>query len=488
MNDAERQPAPQEPLPKSNRFSSCKRYLAERLGCLILLTKWLGAMAACTLSLLLTFFLLAWLASSVLVTHAQKRLEASWRQDFNVGMPLRGEPAREEANETARRLDRALEPLGFALSRPPRASRAERAKRKTGIWTVDRRLSAYFLEEVRSPLAPARPLPEEVERFLDENGAILEGARDILLGPSLPRWKTRPDRLQDAPLPYLSGCFKLHHLLWAMAIRCGGRGEPEESARYGRAAWRVALALAGRDEMICMLVDMAMVRQQAALARKAGLPPDEWRDQVRSIDIHARLMNSFQHEARVWYQLAERDRIDDQSDLNGIHGMWRTPLLGNYLRYQVLAMLDRWRIILRDLEEAGPYPVRPADFANRLVYPRWNILGRIATPEFYDLWLRGSITGLDLDLTSRALSLPASYGPQAAESTWTEPSGCGDLSWRFTRSRSGDLEIVCSEPLETWLDDGKARGLYFIRLADAARSPNSAIGSRNPVGAAPSPR
>lgn len=258
-----------------------------------------------------------------------------------------------------------------------------------------------------------------------------------------------------SPLPHLLAHRHLQSLLLARASMQVERGVPERAERPLEASWALNGALVERPDLISRLLAVSIAGMQRGVLRTLAKPPATWPPRLRE-PYPLPLRISFQLEAWNWTRYTTgswgifdvsymEDGVEPPRSAPGTAGRWLTA---PYVRLSFAGVSEA---LLResqrlDSERRCDFDVDRHAKEFEESFPRWNILGRIATPSLVRSWTAFRYAELDRELTSLVL---AARGGHAATGRWpgaaVPSSTCQGVSWLHEPGGDGTLTIRSSE-------------------------------------------
>lgn len=373
-------------------------------------------------------FAVAYLALEVMGAQKEKAVRARWAssqgslEDFQRSLP------QTDMNAEAKALEALAAKLGMAQDLPGAPWSDAKAP-----------LSDYVTSELEKPTPAVVPPPEAVAVFLSAQGDTVASLRRQLLQGALPIWESRRSNFFEAPIPRLLTLLSFQKILAAEGLAAIQRGDDAAALEDLEASWKLHQALAARPEMICALVDMALLRIQAGLLRKTRGAPPAWPERLEAGDPRAQVLRAYKVEACGILEV-------------GSGPNWTRVMIANPgLRHRILGRLTHGYVRLCAANGAGTLLdmvelIRSSDPCARDTKERvdailkktpwWNLFASIALSNLSSSWQRADRLQLDLELTDRLLK--ARMARDANGGRWPdilpglEPSSCKAERWSYT--------------------------------------------------------
>jgi hypothetical protein len=218
-------------------------------------------------------------SAGILVGAAFWALDISARQaeqqlDITATAFLKKHP-KIESNTVAQALNQSLVTLGLDPVVPGPFKYKE--------FALESKSLPYFQQQLRQTEGVLKPLPREIQVYLNTQQSTLEKTQNLLLGQTLPVWIFDVEGASQVEFPYLNtiGLFRLHTLFLLQAIAADRNSQFAEREQALAAAWRMQEALTQHPLM--RLFTPTMVRSQLGIMRYMdGLSP-QWQTRITAI-------------------------------------------------------------------------------------------------------------------------------------------------------------------------------------------------------------
>jgi hypothetical protein len=359
----------------------------------------------------------------------------------------------------ANTLDEMTRPLGIRMifRRGDRAEEGPNAEALKALGTAISRI-----ERPKPGTSPG--IPPEAEAFLSrERGRLDAIILHILEGGSLV-WEQDVSKGTGAPVPGLLGHRQLTSMLLGRAWLSARDGRVADAERALEASWRVNASYLERPDVLSQLIAVAVAQMQQGVLRATPSVAPVWLERMKERPFSGRFPVALQLEASNWtrytrgyWGVFDVTYMEDGSVPPAGWGSVPRFLMTPYMRLSVAGISEA---LLRATHELAPQRRCDIDmkryskkFEDSI--PRWNIIGRIATPSVVKIWTVLRETDLDRELTERVLLARAERG---ASGSWPASGGpsavCEGLAWEYGLVGGGSLDIrPTSEPFR--LDDPK---------------------------------
>jgi hypothetical protein len=382
-------------------------------------------------------------------SHRVRRTQEAWAGE---GAPLDAFAARfpyEPSSPAALQLDERTRSLGIhmVLRENARPSDPTNAQQK-----LLAELGSAVGKLSRSADGVPPPLPPAAEALLERERSTLGAIVGHILEAGPLRWELDISKGLAGPTPSLLGHRQLQGLLLARSWVAARDGRPAEAERALEASWRLNASFVERPELISQLIAVAVASMQHEVLRVTPQPAPIWRSRMSERPFSSGFSTSLQFEAAGWMRFA--DGSWGVSDLNH-YGETTTPprgplgRIGRFLTapYVQLSVADTSDALLRARRELARQRRCDLDmtaYSKRFEesLPRWNVIGRVASPSVVRAWVSLREGDLDRELTERALIARAE---RAASGAW--PRGpfastvCEGASWEYRATAGGGLSL-----------------------------------------------
>ena len=379
---------------------------------------------------------------------AVRRAEAAWAE---AGAPMDAFIARfplQADSPAALKLDELTRPLGIPMAGvTPKATPESKAQGER-LQAVGKALTAC--ERSGSDRCP--PFPADTASLLQAEAARLDAIETHILdgGPLL--WEQDVAKGLAAPIPHLLGHRYLQNLLLGRASLRIAEGTPQLAEKPLEASWILNASLAGRPDLISRLIVTAIGGMERGVLRTLPKPRDPWPSRLHQPLFPQPLRVPFQLEAWNWTRFTTgswglfdlssmEDGVAPRSSALGAVGRWLTA---PYVRLSFAGMSEALLAESQRLDAERRCDLDVDRHAKEFEasFPRWNILGRIATPSLVRSWAALRRAELDQELTTLVL---AARGARAASGQWPTvavPSAvCEGVSFEQSAGADGTLTI-----------------------------------------------
>jgi len=253
--------------------------------------------------------------------------------------------------------------------------------------------------------------PPAVARYLAENAAALDAARDHILSGAPITWESKLSKGWDAPIPNLAGHMALQKMFAARALD-KARNNDASAWEDLRASWRLNRGLWSRPDMISIIIALESSRIVNGAARKMPLPAPAWLGETFKFDYAGPLAAAQQTDAWIVHHGAERSLA------------WKELLHEVEYRMQSTQYLDVMRTYTDEALKSKACDATSPEFATA----RASIASTsplIAIPNLTAVWHRLMRFRAELEATERVLQLRAG-------GNLTVNSRCSDGTWQLT--------------------------------------------------------
>ncbi len=262
--------------------------------------------------------LLLWLVGgNAYARYRERQVERAWVQSFGTYELLLSRYPKTTTNETARRLETLVKPLGLDLT--PKTHEAITAhavsSRSSSESEVERgrhAVSSYLTAELESPKSSIDLPPKEVSSFLSAHLGDLRAVEEELLTRPPPVWSHNPSIASDRqPIPDTTALISLQRTLLGKALEESARGDDSDAQRTLDASWKLNSEYRRIPDALCQIVALAAASRQVGVLRKIAADAGLWRTRVFEHDykqsrLDAELLWSWPTAAkpREWNRLA----------------------------------------------------------------------------------------------------------------------------------------------------------------------------------------
>jgi len=402
--------------------------------------------------------------------NALRRAERAWaeRAEPMESFVARYPPRPDSAAATA--LDALTRPLGIQMCGPYKKDETESDKARTRELGS---LGSFVGECGRSGNDRCPPLPPEAAEFLERERGRLEAIETQILEGGPLHWEQEIGKGFAAPVPRLLGSRQLQGLLLARGLDHDAHGRGAAAERSLEASWVLNASYAERPELISRLITVAVAQMQNAVFRVLRSPSHRWLERLRQrsftrddvlVPYQAEAWSLLHHARAAWgiFDLDEAERGEPKK-----RSVFEDARRFATVPYVRLSLANGAEALLGAVEHLRAQPRCDFDvdaYSKRFEdsFPRWNVLGRIATPSA----VRGFVSMRHSDLdTELAVHVLAARAARRASGRWpSEPTAsavCDGITWQAQPADDGSLTISPSaRPFTT--DDPRWR--WSIRL------------------------
>lgn len=384
------------------------------------------------LFLVLALPAVAYVRATLQAGRAAKGAEQAWAADFGpFDEAIRKHPS-QAANETATRLEPAVQPLGLDLAPldPRQGNRAADAP----AWAAA--VNAYVVAQLATPGAEVEAPPEEVARFLEEHRGDLDAIESLLVAGPPPVWALDLAAPKNGRLPTGLALLALQRALTARSLAAVHAGHADAAARGLEASWSLNASLRGRGETNALLISLAAARLQVGALRKVvSADAAVWKTRLASLDYRRDLAESiFLSRGR-----AREGRARSRREGGGL----RALVMGPWRRLSAAKESNAVRGEVVRLRDAPP--------SDQLPEP--DPVAGAAIPNLRNAFLRAYRLVVDAELTARVLDAraarAASKGRWPATLPGVETSAYPGASWSYTVAADGTATIGFSKELKS---------------------------------------
>lgn len=295
--------------------------------------------------------LLVTLVMHLKVSSAEKRYVAEWNALVGpIDEGYRQEFPATVNNAAAADLDKALKPLGQALTPGYQANAGHRQAFEAVGWNE---VLGQNLERPRGVIQLQDPV---MLAYLESHAAELDALLVHLEKGQTVTWAFTPGDY-SSPLPSLRHHLDTQRLLLAWALLHTQEGRDKEAIRAFRGAMTMRQNLQTRPELISQLIALSEANMQMAAARKLPLSPEEWQDLGAAFDHRASLNLGIRSETHMHWMVGQDPA---QAVGSGTHlSTWQRILFFNFVtrpwirREGVEMMKANLRVFQADLDSPG---------------------------------------------------------------------------------------------------------------------------------------
>jgi len=298
-------------------------------------------------------------------------------------------------------------------------------------------LNEYVRAQLQRGEDRAEAAPPKVAAILGAKVAPLDAVRAQLLSATPPRWTMHIDRGLDAPLPNLLGHMELTRLFVARALDASSRGDAAAWEDL-HAAWNLGAGVRTRPELISQLISLALARTINGAARTAPGPRPAWMHELADYDVRHSMLASMQGEAWMMHHASEK-LIGGAGFLNRVENAVAWP----YAHLMGSSTLAAYRRSATELAASRDCDFRSGGFSDRMLasIPSWNIIGRIALPNFGSMWQRVAHYGAEREATAKVIDLRSGVNVDVASTQ------CSDGTWSVAQRADGARVLKFSRKL-----------------------------------------
>ena len=186
---------------------------------------------------------LVWLVGgNAYARHREKQVERAWVQSFGPRQALLDRYAKTATNETARRLEALVKPLGLDLTPKTQDEITAQARASSESELPEdrarRAVSLYLTAELERPEAGIDAPPQEVREFFNTHAKALQGLEAELVASPPPSWDFDPSSVPDRQaIPNFYGLLRVQRMLLAEALVESFREDRASASRTLEASW-----------------------------------------------------------------------------------------------------------------------------------------------------------------------------------------------------------------------------------------------------------
>jgi hypothetical protein len=349
--------------------------------------------------------------------------------------------------------------------------------------------AAWLDSQLKSSDEAIGPPAPKVKEFLDRRRVVVSRTAGLLLH-EVPEWgfdlRQRPggDRL-SSDVHLLTS---VNRLLLSEALLEERLGHHAEAGEYLEASWSLSQSLAGRPDLLSLIIAVALWKQQAGALRKMAEPPFQWAERLSNDSARNRLLSAIEDEPLIGFL--------NSSDTGSSDPSWPNVVERMSAGYEVLASLIREssacaltkrpldeirRRVLQEFktdgdmettsgdedenaDESRPRERTPADLERTA-----RILTDIGLTTAIDMAFRGARLQIDRELTLKILELrqqkAASRPRRWPEAPDLSSAVCSESSYEYSATRA-----VMTLRFAGTVGEESARGL-ILPLTFEARAP-----------------
>jgi len=401
---------------------------------------------------------ITWLIFAGIAAIAVRRAELAWAGAWLSFAEFRQRFPAAETNADAERLEELAACVGIDFAR---RREAEQPRRPAGcaVAVSDaaeryEAIRAALGEHERAQLARVDdrfdPPPAGVAAWLDAQAVNLVALRDHLRA-SEPRWRVDLALGYQAPLPNLLAVLNLHRVLVLAGSEAQRQGRPDEAAAWLDASLRLDAALVERPELISQLVSAAAARLHAGLLRRLDPPPPGRAEDLAAYDRWRSFLTAIEGEGRVHLEGDAGGALTPQGDqqaLGRLLGVVSAP----WTRLSLAGVSGRLAGAVEALavQDACAQPPAAVTAGAEQLFPRWNVIGRVAWPNLADAARKVGRLRLDIELSGHVVALREA---RSRDGRWPEtgsgiPSAqCPAERWLVRALPDDRLELSFSREL-----------------------------------------
>jgi hypothetical protein len=382
---------------------------------------------------------------------AVRRAEAGWAQAgepmdaFAARFPVQGD------SPAGIKLDALTRPLGIQLSGPLPASGSEKKAQAELLQSAGKLVGDCAHAGTDACASP----PSTVASFLLKESARLDAIETQILDGGPLHWEQDVAKGMAAPMPRLLGHRYLQNLLLARALMRIGIGTPQLAARPLEASWTLNASLSERPDLISRLLAVSIAGMQHGVLRTLRTPSDGWRSRMQEIRFADSLRVPYQLEAWNWTRFTSGPwGIFDVTSMEtgkapprGVLGRTARFLTAPYVRLCFAGVSEAMLRVNRELPSERRCDIDMDRYSKVFEesFPRWNILGRIATPSLVRAWTSFRYADLDRELTQQVF---ASRAERRTSGRWptarVASTVCEGLLWEKQAGSDGTLTLRTS--------------------------------------------
>ena len=397
--------------------------------------------------------------------HALRRAERAWAEQAE---PMDSFVARYPAQPDSPAgvaLDALTRPLGVRMCGPSEPDPP--GGDKTHVEFLQS--LGKFLSECGHAGSDACPaLPAPVETFLEREAPRLDAIETHILQGGPLHWVQDLSKGVAAPFPSLLGHRQLSSVLLTRAMLHARRGRPELAERSLEAGWVLNASFAERPDFLSRLITVSVSGMNNAVLRTIKTPSDRWLPHMQQRTFAADVRIPYQLEAWNWTRFTVGLwGIFDVSYMESgekppatILGTPGRVLTAPYVRLSFAGVSEALLKASQTLrsEKRCDFDVDRYSKEFEDSFPRWNVLGRIATPSVLRGFTSMRYADLDRELTEQVI---AARKARLATGRWpsapTASTVCEGVAWKPQAGSDGSVTIGASvkpfatdDPQWTW--------------------------------------
>ena len=340
-------------------------------------------------------------AGGAYASRKQRQVENAWVGSFGTLQDLLKRYPKSNTNETARRLEELVKPLGLDLTPKDREVIIhEPVSRDSESWKA---VSEYLTAQLQKPEATIDPPPQEVGRFLNAHIGGLSAIEETLLNSPSPAWSFDPTSLPNRQvIPSVRVFLRLQRALLAEALVQAGT-DNAAAERTLEASWKLNNWLRETPDLVCQLIALAIARTQVGALRKVEVDDSVWRSRLAEHDFKrsvfdTQLLDLWPRPDRS-RQLEEIEYRSERSALKRLKSRFEEPY-GNIVWSEAL---EKMRLAYLRIKAS---PVMGKDLWDEVHGPRKNasdIIVSIQMPNMVDCFKRVDRLVIESELTDKIL-------------------------------------------------------------------------------------
>lgn len=384
---------------------------------------------------------------------AVHRTAKAWADAFEPMGSFVARYPKQPDSPAGRKLDELTRPLGIEMCGPRGATSGGAKGPHDDLF---QELGTHIGNCERAGSDECAPPSNQAQLFLERERARLDATETQILEGGPLRWEQDVSKGVAAPIPRLLGHRWLQNLLLTRALMHSGQGRLDAAERTLEASWILNASMTERPDLLSRLIAVAVTEMQHGVLRTMKAPSERWPPRMRQSVLDSDVRVPYQLEAWNWTRFTEASwGIFDVDYMESGEPPPRTLaratgqlLTAPYVRLSIAGMSEA---LLRASQELGPQRRCDLDlerYAKEFEesFPRWNILGRIATPSVVRTWASLRYANLDRELTAHVL---AARGERRATGQWPSASlpssTCEGVIWRQQPAGDGTFTIRASE-------------------------------------------
>jgi hypothetical protein len=382
---------------------------------------------------------------------AVNRAERAWAERGEPMEPFVGRYPQQPDSPAGIELDKLTRPLGIQMCGVRAKDTPEIKKQAEVLQSLGRVLSDCG--HAASDACAA--LPRELEAFLAVEARRLEAIETHILGGGPLLWAQDVHKGMAAPIPHLLGHRQLQNVLLTRVLWLAGQGQRDAAERSLEASWVLNASFTERPDLLSRLIAVAVSGMQTGVLRTLKQPAPAWRPRMQRRAFAEGIRVPFQLEAWNWTRYTKgqwgvfdvsymEDGVTPPSTLTGTIGR---ALTTPYVRLScagmseaLLSATETFRAQKRCDFDVEAYSKEFEDS-----FPRWNIIGRIATPSVIRAFTSMRYADLDRELTERVLAARAARQATGSWPSAAAPSTvCEGVVWQSSAGGDGSLTIAAN--------------------------------------------